>query len=163
MKPLIQRILFPTDFSEPAQQAKKYVAVLANQFGAEIHALHVVGEYLPTPRRDRSSELPEESALARILRVAETELTREMQDCEVQEFRVRYDVRFGSIAQQIVLYADEQQMDLIVICTHGRTGLFHQLIGSVAEKVVRLAKCPVLTVHPQGHQFLLDTQKQSNS
>ena len=63
--------------------------------------------------------------------------------------------RLGSPFVKIIEYAKEHQIDLIVMGTHGRTGLPHVLIGCVAERVVRMAPCPVLTVHPQGHQFVM--------
>jgi nucleotide-binding universal stress UspA family protein len=56
---------------------------------------------------------------------------------------------------EILLYAKEQEIDLIVIGTHGRSGLAHVLLGSVTEKIVRKASCPVLTVRPEGHQFVM--------
>ena len=56
---------------------------------------------------------------------------------------------------EIIRYARKQEIDLIVLATHGRTGLTHVLLGSVAENVVRTAPCPVLTVRPEGHQFVM--------
>ena len=64
-------------------------------------------------------------------------------------------VRTGTPFVEIVRHAKENDVDLIVMGTHGRTGLVHALIGSVAEKVVRKAPCPVLTVRPEGHQFIM--------
>ena len=61
----------------------------------------------------------------------------------------------GSPKAEIVRYARAENIDLIVISTHGRTGLAHMLIGSVAETVVRTSPCPVLTVRPKGHQFVM--------
>jgi universal stress protein A len=61
----------------------------------------------------------------------------------------------GSPKAEIVRYARKQDIDLIVLATHGRTGLSHVLMGSVAESIVRTAPCPVLTVRPEGHQFVM--------
>jgi universal stress protein A len=61
----------------------------------------------------------------------------------------------GSPKVEIIRYARKQEIDLIVLSTHGRTGLAHIIIGSVAESVVRTAPCPVLTVRPEGHQFVM--------
>jgi universal stress protein A len=61
----------------------------------------------------------------------------------------------GSPKAEIIKYARKQNIDLIVLSTHGRTGLPHMIIGSVAESVVRTAPCPVLTVRPEGHQFVM--------
>ncbi|HUQ68179.1 MAG TPA: universal stress protein, partial [Planctomycetaceae bacterium] len=63
-------------------------------------------------------------------------------------------IRIGAPYVEIVKYAAEQDVDVIVVGTHGRSGLTHLLLGSTAEKVVRKAPCPVLTVHPKGHQFV---------
>ena len=65
------------------------------------------------------------------------------------------EVRYGYAYREIVRHAKEQNVDLIVVGTHGRTGLTHLFLGSVAEKVVRNAPCPVLTVRPEGHQFVM--------
>ena len=64
-------------------------------------------------------------------------------------------VRTGVPFLEIIRYAKELEIDLIVLGTHGRTGLAHVLLGSVAERVVRKSPCPVLTVHPKGHQFVM--------
>jgi nucleotide-binding universal stress UspA family protein len=63
-------------------------------------------------------------------------------------------VRVGAAFMEIIEYAQSQQIDLIVIGTHGRSGFAHILMGSVAERVVRKAPCPVLSVKPEGHQFV---------
>jgi nucleotide-binding universal stress UspA family protein len=65
------------------------------------------------------------------------------------------EVRTGATFLEIIDYAKTQEIDLIVIGTHGRSGLMHVLMGSVAERVVQKAPCPVLTVKPEGHQFVL--------
>ena len=65
------------------------------------------------------------------------------------------DVRVGTPFLEIVRYAKETAIDLIVIGTHGRSGLAHVLLGSTAEKIVRKAPCPVLTVRPEGHDFVM--------
>jgi nucleotide-binding universal stress UspA family protein len=65
------------------------------------------------------------------------------------------EIRIGVPFLEIIRYAKEQDIDLIVVGTHGRSGLSHVLLGSVAERVVRKAPCPVLTVHPEGHQFVM--------
>ena len=74
-----------------------------------------------------------------------------------EERRTVGSVVTGFAVDEIVHYAEEHQIDLIVVGTHGLTGITHLLLGSVAEKLVRCAPCPVLTVHPTGHQFVLDS------
>ena len=128
-------ILHPTDFSESSQLACAKAVDLARQCGAKLTVIHVYVEplmsegfaYVP----DIRPELEEQLA-----RVAEDQPFAEIG-------RV---LRVGIPAETIVDYAKEHNCDLIVIGTHGRTGLTHVLMGSVAEKVVRLAECPVMVV-----------------
>lgn len=147
----IRRILFPTDFSEPAKEAQKYASTLAEKFGAELHVLHVVPEIiLPATDSYTTWSLPEGGMKAQ-LDAAEKQLQTEFDATS----GVRRAVVVGFPIEEIMKYAADKAIDLIVVGTHGHTGLSHLLLGSVAEKLVRLAKCPVLTVHPQGHQFVI--------
>ena len=145
----IQRVLFVTDFSEPARKAQQYAVSLAETFGAQLYAFHAVSEEVFVPAPDTAVVLlhaeVERARTALATEVARTSTTKPV----IQE------VRQGNAVQEIIRYAAEQNIDLIVLATHGRTGLSRFLMGSVAEKVVRLATCPVLTVHPTGHQFTL--------
>ena len=148
---VIQRILFATDFSEPAKCAQAYALALAEKFGAELHVLHAVAEDVFVPAPDLAAEWLQ----------TETERSRQRMQTELgpdwsAKGRAVQVIRQGHAVQETVQYAKESNADLIVIGTHGRTGLASLLLGSVAEKIVRLATCPVLTVHPRGHQFVLD-------
>lgn len=146
----MQRILFVTDFSAPARNAQRYAVNLAETFGAQLYVLHAVTEEVFVPAPD----------VATVWLQAEVERARKSLAVEVEAIQttrpVIQEVVQGNAAQQIIRYATEQKIDLIVLGTHGRTGLSRFLLGSVAEKVVRLATCPVLTVHPTGHQFVLE-------
>jgi nucleotide-binding universal stress UspA family protein len=142
----IQRILFPTDFSQSAQQAQNYACELAKKFGAELHAMHIVPDPLPVPGPEGSWILPDESVPAR-KHEAELELAVRMEAALAGDVKVVRSVPVGKPVQVIIDYAKTHEIDLIVIGTHGHTGLSHLLLGSIAEKVVRLATCPVLTVH----------------
>jgi nucleotide-binding universal stress UspA family protein len=73
-----------------------------------------------------------------------------------KDHRVKLNSHVGNEVEEIVKYATDHEIDLIVLGTHGYRGFTHFIIGSVAEKVVRMATCPVLTVHPKGHQFVCD-------
>lgn len=147
----IRRILFPTDFSGPAKGAQKYAATLAEKFGAELHALNVVPEMiLPATDSYTVWTLPEGGMKAQVDAAAK-QLDAEMGPASTAIRRVTV----GFPVEEIMKYADDQEIDLIVVGTHGHTGLSHLLMGSVAEKLVRLATCPVLTVHPKGHQFVV--------
>lgn len=140
----IRIILNPVDFSEPSRAATRYALELAARLGAELHVVHVA--QIPTPARPDGAELHGLYDEAGILRAAEdaTEaLRRELSRGAVQ---VTAHVRCGPVNTQVHAVAEEIGADLIVMGTHGRTGFEHVLLGSVAEKVVRTARLPVLTV-----------------
>ncbi len=151
----IRRILFPTDLSPASQQAQNYACALAEKFSAELHTLHVVANLMPIPGPEGSWFLQDYS-VPRLIHDAELELSVRMEAALTQDLAVTRVVQVGTPVQSIIDYAKKFEIDLIVIGTHGHTGLSHLLLGSVAEKVVRLATCPVLSVHPQGHPFRMD-------
>jgi universal stress protein A len=139
------KILHPTDFSECAAEAEAMAVDLAGKLDGEIVLLQVLVETplygegllnMPAVQRvyDAQRSWAEEALEARA-----TDLRRRGIDASR---RVQTGVPF----EQIVKVAEEERADLIVMGTHGRTGLDHLLLGSVAERVVRLAPCPVLTV-----------------
>jgi nucleotide-binding universal stress UspA family protein len=144
----IQRILFPTDFSEPADHAWTYALTFAREFNAELHVLHVV---TPPPRLSEAyaGYVNPEALLEGLQVEATAALERLLQDAKNRGLVCQSALRVGVDFTQIIDYALASRVDLIVMATHGRTGLAHALLGSVAEKVVRKAPCPVLTVkHP---------------
>lgn len=141
------RILVPTDFSPPSDAALATAKALAAQFGAAIHVIHVLHDPYATAAyaSDVYGYLP--AGLKESWhREAQKHLDALLAPAEREQFRVTTDVVFGSPAKGIVDYARDQAMNLIVMGTHGRGGVAHLLIGSVAERVVRTAECPVLTV-----------------
>jgi nucleotide-binding universal stress UspA family protein len=150
----IKRILLPTDFSTCSANATHYACELATTFDAELHLLHTLETHLtPTPEFVIGLDLPryiQESKAA-----AATALTRVLDPQWSAGRKVVHAVVEGSPKVEIVRYARQHEIDLIVLATHGRTGLAHIIIGSVAESVVRTAPCPVLTVRPEGHQFVM--------
>ena len=142
----LNRILFPTEFSEPASHARDYAVALAEKYGAELHVLHVVDagppaypDYAGSFWADYLGDL-EMHARQRISEVVDAAWSR--------QHSVVTTVRQGTAYVEIIQYAREENIDLIVIGTHGRTGLSKMVMGSVAERVVRTAPCPVLTVRP---------------
>ena len=148
----LQRILLPTDFSEFSAEATKYASALAEQFGAELHLLYVVDE-LPVLAPDYGG-MNWQDFLDEMQTAARQQLASVLDPQWKAGQQVVEDVRRGTPFLEIVRYAKENDIDLIVLGTHGRSGLSHVLIGSVAERVVRSAPCPVLTVRPAGHQFV---------
>ena len=144
----IRRILFPTDFSESAEHAWMFALQFAQDFGADVHVLHVVA---PPPRLTEAYAMNFDPAkFAAVLTAeAETSLDRVLEGAKARHLKFHREVRIGVDFHEIIDYARKHEIDLIVMATHGRTGLAHALVGSVAEKVVRKASCPVLTVkHP---------------
>lgn len=159
----LRRILFPTDFSEPAKQAQHYAIALADKFDSELHLLHVVPQItIPLPEASSSWTLPE-SDLQQQVEDAQMRLLQEIGPQWIDRHRAVQAVKIGYVVEEIVQYAKDEEIDLIVLGTHGHTGLTHLLMGSTAEKVVRLATCPVLTVHPKGHQFVSEFQTMAHA
>jgi nucleotide-binding universal stress UspA family protein len=148
----LDKVLVPTDFSECSEVALRYGRALAANFGATLHLLHVVqdpytqpwaAEAFPAPLGDLLNEWQAQARDRLCAAIPESERATTMVTTLV-----------GSPAGEILRYATEQEVDLIVIGTHGRGAIGHMLLGSVTERVVRKAPCPVLTVrHPQ-HEFV---------
>jgi nucleotide-binding universal stress UspA family protein len=157
----LKSILLPTDFSECATDAARYAFALAEQFEAHLHLLHVI--------HDISTQVPDfgmglafpayvENIPERIQKQEEAaihNLSALTPDGWSKEYGVTIAVKHGQPFVEIIRYAREHDVDLIVIGTHGRTALSHALMGSVAERVVRKAPCPTLTVRPASHSFVM--------
>jgi universal stress protein A len=150
----LHRILVPTDFSTHSRNALRYAAAFADRFGAELHLLHVVQDlalFVPDTVAVSPVAAPPLDRLTAAVREA---LLREVRESGLEGRAVCLEVREGTPFEEIVRYAREKAVDLIVLGTHGRTGLAHVLLGSVSEKVVRKAPCPVLTVRHPEHEFV---------
>ena len=146
----IRHILAPTDFSDSSKKAISDALELAQTFGATLSLLHVLepspylGEFtLPTMGEDLLGDLERQASAA---------LAQVLPEAQQATIEVTRAVAIGSPSQKIVETAEAEHVDLIVMATHGRTGLSHLLIGSVAERVVRTAPCPVLTIRPPAEQ-----------
>lgn len=144
--PLIKRILVPTDFSTTSDIAVGYGMDLAKRYGATVHLLHVVEDtYLAHAFPDGySAELP--GIHARLVAEAEQRLNETSTRCRAASVVVTLQIADGRPARMIVETAKAMGSDLIVMGTHGRSGVAHFVMGSVAEHVVRTAPCPVFTV-----------------
>jgi nucleotide-binding universal stress UspA family protein len=145
LKP-IKKILVPTDFSELSLAGIDPALLLARTFDAEILMAHVVDgpARFPFHRNEHVTETPAKDEHDR----AASELDRFVRTRLDSSIHVRPVVRRGEAASEIIALSNEESVDLIIIATHGRTGLVHALLGSVAESVVRGAKVPVMTVKP---------------
>jgi nucleotide-binding universal stress UspA family protein len=139
----IRRILYPTDFSENAAAAWPYALHMVEQLGARVLLLHVTPGPYPAPETFLSAEQWGEIFAAH-RREAEVQLGALASTAP--EVKAEILVTRGVPFLEIARVAGERKADLIVMGTHGRTGLAHTLMGSVAERVVRMAPCPVLTV-----------------
>ena len=141
------RILVPTDFGAASEAALACAKELARRFNSRLDVLHVVedpmatGVWTPDVYIAASAELRE-----KLLRDADERLAAVLTDAERKEFSALTEVRIGGAADTIGAFAREKTIDLIVMGTHGRRGLSHMFLGSVAERMVRTAPCPVLTV-----------------
>ena len=142
-----KKVLCPIDFSEPARAAMQTAADVCRQLGGELtlfHAYELPGYTLPEGSVVVSPKMLQELADQAEAHLAEWKRLAEGMGAA----RVSTVKGVGEPAAEIAELADEGGFDLIVVGTHGRTGFRHALLGSVAERVVRRASCPVLTVHP---------------
>jgi len=139
-------ILCPTDFSEPSREALKIAEKLARHFSAKLHLLHVI---TPVPLA-----VPTTGALAidfpsyqkKMEKSARDSLRTLVEEVFGGKADVEANVVLGEAADEIVRASEEKRADLVLLATHGYTGWRHLVFGSVAEKVIRLSKKPVLTI-----------------
>lgn len=141
----VQPILFPTDFSEHAAAAWPYATGLARDGGAVLHVLHVVGPP-PVAASPDGSVLVPANLVDDLLAQARASLEEQARLARERGVEVRTHATIGAASSEIVAYARDQGIGLIVMATTGRTGLAHAFLGSVTERVVRHAPCPVLAV-----------------
>lgn len=152
----IKKILCPTDFSENAEFALKYALAIAAMTKAEVELLRVVEPiaypqaYEPFDTQFNAAELAMEIEAA-----MKKELDERVASLKQKHPNVSSRLATGNPFLEIIQAARDGDADLIVMGTHGRTGLAHVLMGSVAEKVVRKSPCPVLTVKHPEHRFVM--------
>lgn len=153
----IRKVLFPTDFSDAADSALPHALEISKRFDARITLLHVRTLFTDDPSDPEYQEFTTrefEERLEMILDGAEGSSSHHTDSVDTVV------LRSVSAAPAILDYASESEMDLIVMGTHGRSGLSHFLLGSVAEKVVRHAACPVMTVAHRRKNYRNNTQYQ---
>lgn len=147
----LKEILVPMDFSEGSEKALKYARKLAGQFGSSVTLLHVIQPMV------YPAELGYPPTVVDTLDVSVRERIEERlatMAAGTEPMTVRTLVRTGQPYHEITTAAKELDADLIIISTHGWTGLKHVLMGSTAERVVRHAPCPVLTVRERQRDFV---------
>ncbi len=148
----LKKILCPIDHSDCSKEALKYAVTFAMKDEAKLYLLHVIDirsfdESLDTMTR----QMPDDETIK--------QLKTKLFECVPEE--IRNDMQVEALVVQgipfaeIISIAKKNKVDMIVMGTHGRTGLAHIMIGSVSEKVVRKAHCPVLTVRQSDHKFVM--------
>jgi nucleotide-binding universal stress UspA family protein len=149
----LRRILVPTDFSQHSHNALRYATAFGEKFGAELYLLHVVQDlalFFPDAISGTPPMLPPTEQMMASVRESLDQWARD----QLEKLAVHRLVREGAPFYEIISCAKENDVDLIIMGTHGRGFLAHMLMGSVAEKVVRKAPCPVLTVRHPEHEFV---------
>jgi nucleotide-binding universal stress UspA family protein len=144
----INQILVPTDFSENAEHALSYAVEMAKRCSAKIHLLHT--PVIPTYLLMDLSYSPGPEAVTRILNDSQTALdeqARVIADAGVEHFTV---IREGTVHAVIRDYAKEHGVDLVVLGTHGRTGVSKLMYGSVTERVIKTVHTPIIVIPPEG-------------
>lgn len=147
----IEKILFPTDFSTGSEHAFAYAADMARKYGARLFVVHVFYDIIRTTEW-YVPDLPLENLDKDMAESAERQLNAFCDKLDCGGAEVERKVLRGTPFREIVRYAEENAVDLIVIGTHGRTGIDRVLFGSTAEQVVRRAGCPVLSVRLPSHR-----------
>jgi nucleotide-binding universal stress UspA family protein len=147
----VERILFPTDFSAGSSHALHFAVDLKKHYNATLYIFHVIydinkatGIYVPHISSDE------------VYKEMNTWAMNEMEKCCIEEIRglenVEKKVVQGVPWEEIIRFADEEKIDMIVMGTYGRIGLDRLLFGNTAERVVRRAPCPVMTVRVPAHR-----------
>jgi nucleotide-binding universal stress UspA family protein len=143
----INRILVPVDFSAHSEKAVRYATTLADRFGARVSLLHVVEDPFVTGAWRAEAFVPNmPELLDELVKAAQTQIGELKGHLAARGFVVDTTVITGQPAHSIVEMAKAGAFDLVVMGTHGRTGLSHAFMGSIAERVVQKAPCAVLTV-----------------
>ncbi len=142
----LHSILCPTDFSEFSEHAICYACELAEKFHGELHLLNVVQDYNAVAPGTGEMFVPFTDWLPELRKQSQEQLAKLPGPEWASKMQVKRTTRVGAPIDEIVKYANEHNIDLVVQGTHGRRGIKHMLLGSVAENIVRYAPCPVLTV-----------------
>jgi universal stress protein A len=148
--PKIKKILAPTDFSELSKLGLRYALEMARDSSAAVIVYHAV-DFGADWHNNRTDYGPNRDLLDESRRLLDKFLAENFADC-IDLVEVRAVVEFGAAYKNIVEEAASEGVDMIVMSTHGRTGVDHLILGSIAEKVVARAPCPVLIVPRRGRE-----------
>lgn len=152
---VLKTVLVPVDFSVTSDVALRYGREMARAFGASLHVLHVVQEPYSQPWAVEAYGFSLAALQEDWIRDARRRLDEIVTDADRTALRAETATVLGHPVTEVLRYAVDHKVDLIVMGTHGRGPLGHMIMGSVAERVVRRAPCPVLTVHHPEREFVL--------
>jgi len=150
----LKHVLVPTDFSETSDRAIRYAKAFAKAFGATLHVIHVVEEPYGQPWAVEAYGFSLAALQDEWIKEAGTRMAKVQAETEQAAVTTVTATVLGHPVMEILRYAKDQNVDLIVMGTHGRGPLGHVVMGSVAERVVRKAPCPVLTVRAEEKEFV---------
>ena len=151
-----KRVLWPTDLSELSLHGGRYAHGFRDLFGAHLSVLHVIPPPLsPDMSVTIAAEIPMTVGEPEVIEASRKAIIRMLEEHFDGADKVEIDVFYGNPWQAICVWAEEHEIDLIAVATHGRTGIGHARIGSTAERIVQHAPCPVLTVKDPEREFLL--------
>lgn len=152
-----KRILWPTDFSNLSLHGARYARAFRELFQAELHVLHIIPPPMaPDVSVTVPSDVPADYAEEELLDVCRKRLDEVIAEQFPGMTDVKREVFFGNSWPAVCKYAEEHEIDLVIVATHGRTGLRHVLIGSTAERIVQHAPCPVLVVKNPEKDFVTE-------
>lgn len=151
----LNRILVPIDFSDNSTVALEYATALADLTGGRLFLLHVLQSPMGAGWAAEVYVQPPAEFFEQIERDSRDQLSRILTDAQKKQYHAEIACVTGSPFLEILQYAKQQAIDLIVMGTHGRGAVSHILMGSVAERVVRKAPCAVLTIRHPEHEFVM--------
>ena len=151
----LKKILYPTDFSESSLEALAYAVSFARDYKAKLVLMHVVNEQVFSEGLNLPRVTAPEALEQEMVKEAERRLKSIIPADERAGLDSEMVILRGMPFLEIIRYAKANEVDLIVIGTHGRSGLEHVIFGSTAERVVRKAPCPVLSVQPSQRKFVI--------
>ena len=155
MSTRFRKILYPTDFSDLALVALGYARQLVDTFDGELHCLHVVDDAYQHWSAMGPESVPVGPAPETMLELAGDRMDKlRAEHLTGLKHEPITHVTMGRPFADIIAYASQNEIDLIVMATHGRGAIAHVLLGSTTDKVVRKAPCPVLTVRPDQHEYV---------
>ena len=150
----LKQVLVPTDFSETSDSALRYGKALAGAFGATLHVVHIVEQPYGQPWAVEAYGFSLATLQDEWIKDAKSRLAESLSDEEKTKIKAIATTVLGHPVMEILRYAADNAIDLIVMGTHGRGPLGKMVLGSVAERVVRRAPCPVLTVRTTERDFV---------